>query len=86
MTPEEAGVYGVRSVIRSLGGGPPLGLSKRSKTKHPRPSTAGMLPTEEQQPSRLAEMAEGRPLGANGEEAGRNKRRYKRKTERRRFY
>jgi hypothetical protein len=82
MTPEEAGVYGVSRVVRSTAGGPPVGLRKRSKAKHPRPSSAAMV-SQEDQSSRLAEMAGQRPLGT--EETDPRKKKFRRKNETRRM-
>jgi len=88
MTPEETDAYGARSVIRSLAGGPTIGLRKRAKKKFPRlPAEATAMATE--QLGALAEKAEGRTLGTDGQSdlsAPRYSKNLKRKTEQRRFY
>lgn len=86
MSPEEAGSYGVRSVIRSTAGGPPIGLRKRARKKFPRPSAEASVMPEEgaNRPVTLADRAKERVMGA--EERRPMPKKFKRKTERRRMY
>jgi hypothetical protein len=88
MTPEEAGVYGVSSVVRSTAGGPSLGLRKRAKKKHPRPpaeTEAGGVISKENltgdSPEALADNTKGRTF-----ETENLRKKFKKKTENRRLY